>query len=121
MPRALASLVALSFPAEDSANSRLAGLSVTARGAYAESSQDELGFLHGAFTHDLKLASRRLQKSHCSGHRRACSASGPEAQCWAGPFPLRQACFLSSRFSPAPPYAMKWMMEIVYIITFALM
>lgn len=54
MPRALASLVALSFPAEDSANGRLAGLSVTARGAYAESSRDELGFLHDAFTHDLK-------------------------------------------------------------------
>lgn len=78
MPRALATLVALGFPAEDSANGRLAGLSVTARELYAESSRNELGFLHGGCTRDLKLASRRLQKSHCSGHRQACSASGPE-------------------------------------------
>lgn len=86
MPRALASLVALGFPAEDSANGQLAGLSVTARGAYVETSRDELGFLHGGCTRDLKLASRLLQKSHCSDHRQACSASGPEAQSWAGPF-----------------------------------
>lgn len=73
MPRAVASLVTLGFPAEDSANGRLAGLSVTARGAHAESSRDELGSLHSGCTRDLKLDSRCFQKSHCSGHRQACS------------------------------------------------